>query len=287
VAAVSHLSAPGGQRRHALLGDQPLEPLSVRLLQAAGALSLLLVLVVVNSLLNPSGGESPFDPNPVAAAAERTKEAPGMHFSMTAAYSSESMPRTVAHGGGAYNADSGLVQVQLRAPVAERGTVDVEVVGNEDSMYLHSPEFAGQLPEGKEWIEVNPDLAQSEESAMAGESFDNSLRMLAASGGVRRIGHARIRGAQTTRYRVSVEAPEVPNVLGPIRAEAFVDDHGMLRRARTVVTTTTDGAPLTVDMQMDLFDFGAEPDIQTPDDSLVYDMTPLLEEGLDALEQSS
>ena len=258
----------------------------MKLLQAAGVLSLLLILVVVNSFLNGSGGESPLNPNPVAAAAERTQEAPGMHFSMTAAYSSESMPRTVAHGGGAYNADSGLVQVRLRAP-SERGSVDVEVVGNEDSMYLRSPEFAGQLPEGKEWIEVNPDLAQSDESAMAGESFDNSLRILAASGGVHRIGHARIRGARTTHYRVSVEAPELPNVLGPIRAEAFVDSHGMLRRARTVVTTTADGAPVTMDMRMDLFDFGAQPDIQAPDDSLVFDMTPMLEEGLDALEQSA
>jgi hypothetical protein len=283
---MSTLSPQGRQTRHALLGDQPLEPFSVRLLQGAGVLSLLLILVVVNSLLNSGSGESPFNPNPVAAAAERTQEAPGMHFSMTAAYSSESMPRTVAHGGGAYNADSGLVQVRLQAPT-DRGTVDVEVVGNDDSMYLHSPEFAGQLPEGKNWIEVNPDLAQSDESAMAGESFDNSLRMLAASGGVQRLGHARIRGAQTTRYRVSVEAPEVPNVLGPIHAEAFVDNHGMLRRARTVVTTTVDGAPVTMDMRMDLFDFGAQPDIQAPDDSLVFDMTPMLEEGLEALEQSS
>lgn len=274
------------QRRHSLFGDAPLEPLSVKLLQAAGVLALLLILVVANSFLG-SGGESPLNPNPVAAAAERTREAPGMHFTMTATYSSESMPPTVAHGGGAYNADSGLVQVRLQAPVAGHGTVDVEVVGDEDTMYLSSPQFAGQLPEGKEWIEVDPEAAQSDESAMAGESFDSSLRMLAASADVQRVGHARIRGARTTRYRVSVEAPELPNVAGPIEAEAFVDEHGMLRRARTVATTTGDGAAVTMDMRMDLFDFGAEPPIQLPADSQVFDMTPLLEEGLDALGQSS
>lgn len=263
-----------------------LEPLSRRLLQAAGALSLLLILVVVNSLLN-SGSESPFNPNPVAAAAERTQEAPGMRFSMTAVYSSESQPRTVAHGGGAYSSDSGLVQVRMRAPTPQGQTVGVEVVGDDSSMYLRSPEFAGRLPEGKEWLEVDPELGQSDESAMAGESFENSLRMLAASGGVRRVGHARIRGARTTRYRVTVEAPELADVLGPIRAEAFVDGHGMLRRVRTVVTTATDGAPVTMDMRIDLFDFGAEPDIQPPDESLVFDMTPILEEQLDALGQAS
>jgi hypothetical protein len=283
---VSQSSRQTRGTRRAPAGGAELEPLCRRLLQATGVLSLLLILVVVNSLLD-HGGESPFDPNPVAAAAQRTQEAPGMHFSMTAAYSSESMPRTVAHGGGAYDADSGLVQVRLRAPIAEGRTVEIEVVGNEDSMYLRSPEFAGQLPEGKGWLRVDPDLAQSDESTMAGESFDSSLRLLAAAADVRPAGHVQIRGAQTTRYRVSVEAPELPGLSGPVRAEAFVDGHGMLRRVRTVITTTTEAAPVTTDMRMDLFDFGAEPDIQPPDDSQVYDTTPLLEEGLDALGQPS
>lgn len=205
-----------------------------------------------------------------------------MRFSMTAVYSSESMPRRVAHGGGAYNAGSGLVQVRLQAPDAAGGSFEVEVVGDEETMYVHSPQFAGRLPEGKEWLEVQPDLALSEESAMAGESFESSLRMLAGSGGVQRAGTVNIRGARTTRYRVRVEAPGSANVLGPIRAEAFVDRHGMLRRVRTVATAVTDGAPITMDMRMDLYDFGAEPNVQLPADSAVLDMTPLLEQALTA-----
>ncbi|HEX8051251.1 MAG TPA: hypothetical protein VF504_07250, partial [Solirubrobacterales bacterium] len=74
--------------RHDFRGAE-LEPLSRRLLQAAGALSLLLILVVVNSLLN-SGSASPFNPNPVAAAAERTQEAPGLRMNITMQLRSES-----------------------------------------------------------------------------------------------------------------------------------------------------------------------------------------------------
>jgi hypothetical protein len=72
------------------------------------------------------------------------------------------------------------------------------------------------------------------------------------------------------------------DVLRPIRAEACVDRHGMLRRVRTVATTPTDGAPITMDMRMDLYDCGAEPNVQLPADSAVLDMTPLLEEALTA-----
>ena len=86
--------------RQSLFGEGPLEPLSRRLLQAAGALSLLLILVVFNSLLNNDGGESPFDPNPVAAAAQRTEEVPGMRMKLWMRVTTESSPPTMITGKG-------------------------------------------------------------------------------------------------------------------------------------------------------------------------------------------
>jgi hypothetical protein len=46
---------------------------------------------------------------------------------------------------------------------------------------------------------------------------------------------------------------------------------------------TQPGAPtLTMDMRMDLYDFGARPRIELPDPVSVYDATPTLERELDA-----
>jgi hypothetical protein len=60
-----------------------------------------------------------------------------------------------------------------------------------------------------------------------------------------------------------------------------------LRRMRLVSTEAPEGKRVTVVMRVDLFDFGIEPNIEEPDDSRVYDLSPLLEEKLEALGQAS
>jgi hypothetical protein len=72
-----------------------------------------------------------------------------------------------------------------------------------------------------------------------------------------------------------------------VRIEAFIDGQGILRRVRTVSTIAGAGGTATTAAQMDFFDFGIKPNIQVPNDSQVYDVTPVLEEKLDALGQAS
>jgi hypothetical protein len=301
----------GGSARPAfsVLGDEPLSPLSRRLLQVAAGLSLLLVAVVANSLLH--GGESPLalNPlNPVAAAAERTQDQPGARFTMKVLYSSEALGAPVlAHGGGAYNAGTGVSRARLHVPVPQQGTVELESVADDSSVYIRSPELAAKLPEGKEWLKVSPFLGQSEQTAMTGDGADNSVALMSIAHSVRPAGHETIKGERTTRYRVSIDFAEFANLLraegndqladeykmiagklvGPVRGEAWIDDQGLLRRSRTVMTMTDSGGPaVTMDMQLDLFDFGAEPDIEVPDDDRVLDTTPLLEQQMDLGEAS-
>jgi hypothetical protein len=156
---MSPLSPDGGQRRHALLGDQPLEPLSVRLLQAAGFLSLLLILVVVNSFLNGSGGESPLDPNPVAAAAQRTEEVPGMRMNLRMRFTSESSPPTTITGKGTFDGEDNLAEFTYQAAV-DGQQMKFDAVLGEDAWYFRYPQVAGRMPERKEWIKRDPDQSQ-------------------------------------------------------------------------------------------------------------------------------
>lgn len=288
-----------------LFGGEELEPLSRHLLQLAGFLSLLLVLVVANSLLN-QGSASPFNPNPVAQAAERTQEAPGMRITMLMRTTSEGQPPITITGSGAYNGESKLAGVTYRATTSTGAPMEFDAVMGESDWYFRYPQLAGRIPGGKEWIKMHSLIAQSDSSTSA-ENPEDSLRALSAAGNVQRVGQAKVRKAQTTRYRATLTAQGVlealraegqdelaevfekvaSQVVGPIKAEIFVDQQGMVRRMHTVTKVISKGTVVTTETHMDLFDFGAQPQIQVPDESRVFDMTPMMEEKLGALGQSS
>jgi hypothetical protein len=274
----------------------------VRLLQAAGALSVLLILVVVNSFLQ--SGENPL--NPVAAAAERTEGVDGLRFTMKVRTTSEAHQPRIDHGSGALNLQTQLALVHFSGVTDDGERVKVDMVAEEGAIYLRSPQLRGKLPEGKEWAKMDPSLATGEDSVPA-ESPDGSLGMLSASERVRLAGHARVQGMRVSRYVSSFEIGEAAaelrakgedelaekceklasQVVGPVHAEAFVDAKGLLRRIHIRMASTVSGPLETVDTTMDFFDFGSHPEIQVPPEGLVFDMTPLLEEQQEALGQSS
>jgi len=291
------------QKRHSLFGDAPLEPLSVKLLQAAGVLSLLLILVVANALLQ--SGENPL--NPVAAAAERTESVDGLSFRMKVRTTSEAHPPQVDFGNGTLNLETEMALVYYNGLTEDGRRVEVAmVVEGDDAIYLNSPEFRGKLPEGKEWAEMDPSLASDDDSVPA-ESPDDSLAMLTASDRVHLADHRRLHGTLVSRYVTRFEMGEIAaelrskgsdqlaekceglasQVVGPVQAEAFVDAKGLLRRIHITMTSTASGAPETIDTRMDFFDFGSHPQIQAPPEDQVFDMTPLLEKQQETLGQSS
>jgi len=303
---VSKTFGPAEQKRHSLFGDAPLEPLSVKLLQAAGALSLLLILVVANSLLG-GGGESPFNPNPVAAAAERTQEASGMRFEMTMRVTSESTAPITAHGEGAYNGETKLAEVAYGGTTSDGPGLSFRAILGDSAWYFHYPKLTSEFPEGKEWIKLEGFPAQSDQAMLGVESPNEMLETVGAAGAVRRRGKVTIRQQPTTRYQLTLPADKVLEVLraegkvetaeqlesspiqlvGPVGIEAFIDRNGILRRVRSISTIAGGGGTATTDMQMDFFAFGVKPDIQVPDESDVYDVTPVLEEKLSQLGQAS
>jgi hypothetical protein len=304
-AAVSPKRPHGGQELHASPAAD-LEPLSRRLLQVAGVLSLLLILVVINSLIN-QGGASPFNPNPVAAAAERTATVPGMRIDLTMTMSTEATGSVVITGKGAYNGETNLAEIAYGGSSAQGGELQFDAILGEDAWYFRYPELAGKMPEGKEWLKLEGFPGQKDMSAPGAGSPDESLQMLRVAGAVRRLGEAKVGGAQTTRYRVTMTPTGITQglraegkdelaeqvergaaeMVGPLRGEVFITSGGMLRRMRMASTSVVDGKTVATMIQMTFSDFGIKPPIAVPDDSQVYDLSPLLEERLDELGQAS
>lgn len=280
-------------------------PTSQRLLQAAGVCAALLLLVLLNAYLHDD--DEALELNPVAAAAERTESQPGARFTMTAIYTTAAEPgRTVAHGHGAYNTESGLSEATLKMNSPSAGHVTLDSVADGTSFYVSGDPISSELPGGKTWMEVEPFLGHSQDEAMlSGSGADSSLGVLSsASGAATLVGREKVRGVSTRHYRARVSLSDYADLLreegkddiadqyddyaalapSPPLVEGWVDGKGILRRMRMVMTlpTAPEQPAVTMDMRMDLFDLGARPVIALPDSDKVFDATPLLREQLDA-----
>ncbi len=118
------------------------------------------------------------------------------------------------------------------------------------------------------------------------------------TGHVQKLGKEYVRGVPTTRYRGTVGVSELVKRLeeegaddraayveaegSPLRIEAWIDADGLVRRTRWVKSQPGKGGEeSTMDMRVDFFDFGIDPEIDVPDSGEVFDATPLVEEELE------
>lgn len=271
-----------------------IDPVSRWALRLAGVLALLVILVALNAMLR-GGEENPFDPNPIAAAAEQTRALQGAHMTMSATMAAAGETMTMS-GSGAFAADGrSEMRVTMQAPPPV-GSVEVEMIGTEQLLYVRSPLFStGTLPAGKEWLAADPTLASEEYDVLAeGSDPWEQLEMLrAARGTVVELAPERVRGAMTRRYRGTIDFDSYADILrsegdddaadqldeigngATGSVEAWIDRQGRLHRARVVTgfVLEPEAPAVTMDMQMELYDFGAEPAIRLPDPDTVLDIT--------------
>jgi hypothetical protein len=226
---------------------------------------------------------------------------------MTMRISSESTPPVTVTGTGVYNGESNLAEVAYDGTTAQGQRMQFDAILGGSAWYFRYPQLAGKIPEDKEWIKLEGFPGQEDLSTPAAGGPDESLGMLQAAGDVHRVGPAKIGGAKTTRYRLTMDAAGLSRglraqgkdelaeqteaaasqMVGPVHTEVFITDAGMLRRMRTITTLLSDGKAVTTEVRVDLFDFGIAPEIAIPDDSQVYELDPEDEEQLEALGQSS
>jgi hypothetical protein len=244
----------------------------------------LVILVALNAILR-GGEDNPFNPNPVAAAAERAQAETGARMAMTAAYRLPTGQSMTMDGDGAYDNRTRRAQFSMRllapAPV---GSMTMDVVASEERAYLRSSLFAGQLPTGKEWVAVEPGSDASGEGSMPGSTDPREqLEMLQSIGGrIETLGQQSVRGATTTHYRGTIDLGRYADLLrdedqgeaadlfdqtgGAASAEAWIDRAGRLRQMRMILSLSPapGSAPMTMDMTIELYDFGATPEISLP-----------------------
>jgi len=281
----------------------PRDPLARRLLQAAAVLSVLLIAVVANAVLH-GGDENPL--NPIAAAAQRTRELPGARAVLEAIYTSPaSSNRVVATGSEVYNARTGRSRAVLTVPSSQYGSERVEAVGDARTIYTRSRTISSGLPPGRAWMAVQPWLGKSATTAMAGggPETEGDLGMLRATGDdFDSLGSEEVRGVTTRRYRSTIELSHYAGLLRdegksstaeeyerlaeqmpePIEAEVWIDTRGLVRQMRTVMTLPAgDSRPaITMDMRAAFVRFGIHPHVQLPARDRVFDATPLVEAQL-------
>lgn len=276
-----------------------MEPFSRRLLRIAGVLSLLLIAVVANSLLK--GGEAAL--NPVALAAQRAEKCPGFRFSLYVTYTTPALPEPfTASGSGAYNARTERTLTELSLNSSVIGSLHFVEVDDSEYKYESGDTVDAELPPGKQWVRTEKD---AEDGDRPSADIDEAMNMLGTSGGVHLVGVEEIDGRSTRRYRAEIELGQFVELLREkgkdevadayegleggtttgVSAEAWVDDKHLLRRFRLVMPVPggKDGGPaFTMDMRMDLFDFGAQPKIDLPDPALVEDGPLESSDGFDA-----
>jgi hypothetical protein len=167
--------------------------------------------------------------------------------------------------------------------------------------YVGTDLFAGKLPGGARWAKI--DLARfgatfglSAQQLAGGQSNPAALLeyLKASSGGVKLIGHDRVRGVATTRYRGSLDlaklVDKVPESLrsqaraalskltektgtSSLPVEVWIDGQNRVRRLTMSMSVSESGQSVTVAIKVELFGYGPTPTVQAPADSETYDLT--------------
>jgi hypothetical protein len=180
-------------------------------------------------------------------------------------------------------------------------------------LYLRFPLIASELPAGKEWIKVDVDaLAQMkgvevdlEQLGSFGATDPLSIldALKAVSGPLETVGREEIRGTETTHYRTTLDPAKIvaqaeaagatEDVLGSFKdalaqanlasvpLDVWVDDSGLLRRMEIDASMSQEGLEGEMSMRLtfDLFDYGAEVDVEPPPADLVVDAATLAPTG--------
>lgn len=262
------------------------------------------MIVVFAAIASQRGGEDggggPL--NAIAEAAVKTQHEGGGRAAMRAVVTEpgRSEPFTII-GRVVYNAD-GVARGTATVPDSESsGSVKVEYVQDGTKMYMRSSRF-GTLPEGRDWMGLDLSFGEGFDSSLpAGSDAKGELELLEqATGGVDKVGKENVRGVPTTRYRSTISPSESAKRWReegaektasyaekrgvPLRVEAWIDAAGLVRRMRVVQLRPEQAGegPKSMDMRIDFFDFGFEPEIEVPDPSEVFDATSLTQEALEA-----
>ena len=247
------------------------------------------------------------DLSAVTLAATKTQDAETARFAMDMTLQFED--QTVdATGSGELDFPGELSHITMTmSGVAGEQGLETEMYTSGLRLYMRTDSFGAALPGVKDWVEIDLEAVGSEMGFNLGPFRQlsqtdptSSLNYLLGASSVERIGTEEIRGEPTTHYVVVAEwdamIDELPEESRDAAAESieaikewtgqdeitfdvWIDSAGRMRRQRMRFEYVKGPIPgATMDMTMELFDFGADVDIQLPDPSTVTTFQELMEQ---------
>lgn len=243
----------------------------------------------------------------VAEAATKTADAGSARVTFTGTVSGvPGGPFTISGEGEYYTRQQGRVTFDMSELGAATGGSlggEMEMVMDGSVIYMKLPsQVASGLPGGKEWIRL--DLAAAGEGL--GVDFADLMQfqqmdptqalkyLLGASEDFERVGSEDVRGVETTHYRGTVDFRKASELIPAdsrddfervleltgeptIPFEVWIDGDGLTRRMKYEQPLPADqgGEETTMALTMEMYDFGAEVDVEPPPDDEVIDLQEL------------
>lgn len=277
-----------------------------------------LLLVLIEGGQDEESGQV-LEVTPLSKAANKTAGYPGARMLFDATYELPADAGTMTmRGEGAFNNETGLGQVTMRivdVPSAVEaqlppGSREVEEVvessPERNAMYMRSDLYGSALPDGAEWMMI--DLGDQVSSQSQNLDPSAQLEQLRDVSDFSRLGREDVRNVATTHYSATIDqraqverlrdqgedeaADSLEQVLDAeivgetLEMEVWVDNEDVVRRYTVALPFSMgvgDPSDSTMEMTVDLFDFGAKPKIELPPERDVYDATDLAQLQIDEL----
>jgi hypothetical protein len=242
----------------------------------------------------------------VAGAATKTADAGSARVSFTGTVNGVAGGPVTVSAEGEYTGRQARMTLDMSALGAATGGAfggEMELVMDGLVIYMKRPsQITSALPGGKEWIRLDLAVAGEElgvdfeelRQIQQADPTQTLKYLLGASDDFERLGSEKVRGVETTHYRGTVdlrkaleEIPadsrdELERVLEltgepTMPFEVWIDGDGLTRRMKYEQPLPADqgGEETTMALTMEMYDFGAEVDVEPPRDDEVIDLQKL------------
>jgi hypothetical protein len=240
--------------------------------------------------------------DPVARAADVTSKVQGYKISanMTVGTSAGQVQATLS---GVMDRADRTGQMSARESIAGHDLTIAERFSGL-TFYMDSGGIPGlgQVTHGKRWLKMDMTrtlgslgLGSLSTTSSDPSQFVDYLRAVSAD--TKKVGTDTIRGVSATHYHAIVDLGKYPNLvpqsqrasakqgistlesaLGThtMAMDVWIDGQKLVRRLQFGYPECVNNQKLSLNMTMDLYDYGPQPSTQVPPDSQAYDLTPLI-----------
>jgi hypothetical protein len=236
----------------------------------------------------------------VAYAVQQAATAKGMKFDYTARVGSSARTTRVVGTGTVNGEQSGRMSMKVTdvdrsaaTTTITRATILSRTEGSNYALYTKTQPTTAGTPVGKQWAKMTifKGAKQASFKLVGGTGLPTTVLgvLRSATRNLRVVGHERVRGARTSRYRATLDLAKMaarrPAVRASLRmladelgtkrlvADVWIDKSGRVRRER--LRYTTPGAfprPAAAhDIKVTFYGFGAKVDVRKPAAGLVFD----------------